>query len=718
MPAGRDNFRYLNVEGKWLNFHWKGLELSAGGELRLASAPALTNQFSRTDENVPTAPRGVARDDAGRVFYSIPEANQVVIAGGCDPQSKPLMCLTETAGFGPLDTPRGLLVLQKSSRLVVADSGNNRLLFCDLENLELREVWGLSNLAAWPLAPDSVSQFRKPWTVATDLDEENLYVLEAGNGRVSKFSRSGESDTDFIENIQNSGLIKQPGALAVSGRGASTRVFVSDLSSDEIFLFDSSGNPLLDGQGAPLIVQHAGMGSVVAVAASETALFVGDNQQQRILCFGLDDDLLFHGEALGFRGCVTAMAFNASDQTLLVLSAEAEPPLSLEAFGAYLNFGFLWSEPISVAAAVNWGRLHAAIEKPEGAHIEFFYAVSDQPERPLLDSTADNPFADSRWQVVPQDVHDFLLEGPQSAYLFLGAAFSSNRQSTPVLKQLRVEFNGESFTQYLPAIYREPPDANSFLRRFVNLLGSEFVDLEEEIDSLVRYFDPLAAPAAALAWLGSWLAVELDEGEGEQRMRQSIARAFRRYQWRGTVAGLRLALLEDAGVHAVISEPISAGTFWAMAQAADCSGGGTDGPQLGSTTLLSAMEPGGAVLGSTAQLDRSYLMTDAQYGEPLFDGAAYQFVVEVYRAEVNTDARLNMIREIIEREKPAHTMYRLLLIDPTMRLGTQARAGVDSIVGGVGGPARLGDDGGSGLRLGGSLPPRIGTIRLGEELKI
>src|SRR5258705_13661983 len=102
------------------------------------------------------------------------------------------------------------------------------------------------------------------------------------------------------------------------------RIFVSDLSTDVIFLFDSSGNPLLDGQGLPLIVEHEGMGSVVALAASETALFVGDNQKQRILCFGLNDGLLFHGEALGFRGCVTALAFDASDNTLLVLPAGAE----------------------------------------------------------------------------------------------------------------------------------------------------------------------------------------------------------------------------------------------------------------------------------------------------------------------------------------------------------------------------------------------------------
>jgi hypothetical protein len=130
------------------------------------------------------------------------------------------------------------------------------------------------------------------------------------------------------------------------------------------------------------------------------------------------------------------------------------------------------------------------------------------------------------------------------------------------------------------------------------------------------------------------------------------------------------------------------------------------------------MEPGGAVLGMTAALDRSYLITDAQFGEPLFEGAAWQFVVEVYRGEVKTDARLQLVKEIIEREKPAHTMYRLTLIDSQMRAGFQARAGVDTIVGGTPAVTPLGQDGGFGLRLGGPLPPRIGSSHLGEDLKL
>ena len=130
------------------------------------------------------------------------------------------------------------------------------------------------------------------------------------------------------------------------------------------------------------------------------------------------------------------------------------------------------------------------------------------------------------------------------------------------------------------------------------------------------------------------------------------------------------------------------------------------------------MEPGGAVLGSTAQLDHSYLITDAQFGEPVFTGVSNQFLVEVHRGEVNTEERRQLVKTIIDREKPAHTMYRLIVTDPSMRTGFQSRIGVDTVVSGTSGPTPLGQDGGAGLRLGGSFALRLGSSRLGDDLKL
>lgn len=724
MQSGRGNFRYLNREGKWLNFNWRGLEVSPQGALRLLSSPRLQTPPAPTTmtTTVPNAPGGIAVDDSGRVFYSIPEEDRIVVTGGCEPSPRRLTCLTEGYGLNGLKTPRGLLVLRHPGRLVVVDSGRDRLLFYDLVDFELREMWGRVEFNSLPPSRDALRRFDHPWSVAADNAGRHLYVLDAGNRRVLKFARTGEPDADFLTNMQSCGMVSHPGALAVCGEGKETRVFVSDLDANAVFIFDDCGNPILDEQGQPIALSFPDMGDVLALAASDTNLYVGDNAQQRILSFALTEGLPFSGEAAGFHGYVTALAVDPRDDRLLVeTDASATEPLVLESHGAYLGFGFLWSEAISAGSfPVVWNRLRASVTKTAGAHVEFHYAISDSTTPPPVDTAGEHPFDDARWRPLPIDVEDFLLRDEKSPYLFVGATFFSDRSDTPLLTQMRVEFDSESYTRYLPGIYREPAAESDFLKRLVGMFQGLFEDVEEEVDSVARYFDAFAASAESLNWLATWLAVELDQGEPDARIRDSIARAFRRYQWRGTIAGLRLALLEDAGVHATISEPISSSSFWAMPRAADCGGGVTTGavPQLGAATHLTSTEPGGAVLGSTAQLDHSYLITDAQFGEPVFAGAASQFLVEVYRGEVNTEGRLQLVKAIIEREKPAHTMYRLTVIDSAMRAGFQSRVGVDTVVSGTSGPTPLGQDGGAGLRLGGHLPLRVGTGRLGGDLKL
>lgn len=736
MQAGRDNFRYLNREGKWLNFHLNGLEVSPDGSLRLLSSPRLANpiQPPATTAQPPSAPTGVAVDDSGRVFYSVPDENRVVAIGGCDPDEKSLTCLTETLGTTGLKEPRGLLVLSHPGRLLIVDSGNDRLLFYDLVDFELREVWGGTGVNSVPNTTHAGDRFNNPWTVAVDDRETNLYVLDAGNYRILKFARTGELDRVFLNNMEHSGVVSKPGALTVTGSGSETLVFVSDLSTNEIFAFDENGRQVLDKQGFPIVMTVTGMGRVFAMAATDTSLYVGDNNQQRILSFSLDNGFTFSGEAAGFRGFVTALAVNSGTRKLLVNSSVSPTPLLLEEHAAYLGFGFLWSEAIRAKAGpVNWHRLQSSIINAAGAHVEFNYALSDSPTPPPVTPGSENPFQHADWRELPVDVQDFSLKDERKSFLFVAARFFSDRTSTPLLSQMRVEFDVESFMEYLPRIYREPSLArvervgevpnitpeSDFLKRLISLFQGLFEDVENEVDALERYFDPHAAPADALAWLATWLAVELDLGEPETRIRESIARAFRRYQWRGTVRGLRLALLEDAGVHATISEPISAGMVWSMSPPASCAGAPIGSRALlGADTRLTSMEPGGAVLGSTAELDHSYLITDAQFGEPAFEGVSNQFVVEVHSAEVNTEARRQLVKTIIEREKPAHTMYRLVITDPNMRTGFQSRIGVDSVVSGQSGPTPLGQDGRAGIRLGGSFALRLGSSRLGENLKL
>ena len=90
-----------------------------------------------------------------------------------------------------------------------------------------------------------------------------------------------------------------------------------------------------------------------------------------------------------------------------------------------------------------------------------------------------------------------------------------------------------------------------------------------------------------------------------------------------------------------------------------------------------------------AIVDESGPLATYQIGLPLFADTAYRFcvIVDSYRAQ---DAATRAeIERIVDREKPAHTDYRIEYIAPETRIGLQSRIGIDAIVGGDPPPLRL-----------------------------
>jgi hypothetical protein len=153
-----------------------------------------------------------------------------------------------------------------------------------------------------------------------------------------------------------------------------------------------------------------------------------------------------------------------------------------------------------------------------------------------------------------------------------------------------------------------------------------------------------------------------------------VADAFTLYARRGTIDSLRGLIRLYSGATAHIREPARDAGLWAL-----------DGEQsiLGFTTMLAPAEPQGAVVGTTATLDASHLIRDEDYGAPLFEDLAHRFCVQVYAADLPDPNALDQVQAVIDREKPAHTDYHLCLIEARMRVGFQARLGVDTIVGGT-----------------------------------
>ena len=106
------------------------------------------------------------------------------------------------------------------------------------------------------------------------------------------------------------------------------------------------------------------------------------------------------------------------------------------------------------------------------------------------------------------------------------------------------------------------------------------------------------------------------------------------------------------------------------------------GSALGFDTALAPPGAQEAVLGSSAVVNRARLRAPQETATLVLDGDAHRFCVQVYAAEAPTPDSVSRVRRVVDREKPAHTVYHLCVIQPRMRVGFQARVGIDAIVGG------------------------------------
>ncbi|MBD2692111.1 phage tail protein [Anabaena catenula] len=187
----------------------------------------------------------------------------------------------------------------------------------------------------------------------------------------------------------------------------------------------------------------------------------------------------------------------------------------------------------------------------------------------------------------------------------------------PQLIQYRI-FNllvrpSHTYLDFLPALYREV----DFIGRFVSILEQAFDPAVQTLDTLWAYLDPITAPNALLPFLAHWVGWEMDSRWDIERQRHLIRNAIVLYRWHGTRYGLRLYLHLYTGL------------------------------PLEQIQIREIFEQG-FVLGST------HIGEDSMLG----GGRPYHFIVEIY-LEQSTEIDEELVRDIIERQKPAFCTYDL-----------------------------------------------------------
>lgn len=700
-----------------------GVATDASGAVTLAMLPAAATTGGPRDAAAAlSGPAGIGVAADGTLYIADQDTDRIVRRDGCDGESVPLGCFGGPGSLpGRLNRPRGLLVGPRNG-LYVADSGNHRIQVVDLGTLQIRAVWGQPDPFAPPQPGSDPGRFSDPWDLAADA-QDCIYVVDHGNARVQKVSADGAVQPLFWQTMQRQAGVTliEPAAIAIARVGGEERLLVIDRGDGGLKLYDTSGNY---DSVASRIWSEVALDNPAGPHFTGDRLYVGDTGSGRIYVFDLTGVLL--GVVPAPQGALYGLALDRQGR-LLVHSGSGASVAQLLPGQAYAAEGRFLIGPLDVGGPeTSWHRLE--VHGPplaDGTHLRLYTLTSASAAAPpalptaaLSEDTEETPL--DAWRPAPRDALDLQILNAPGRYLWIAGVMSGDGNATPVVQQLRVEYDHDSWLRHLPAIFTRPetqPSPVRFLRRALGLFQSSLEGTDRRIDRLPHLFDAMAAPAegapdAWLDWLAGWLALALPEDWPPDRKRRALQGMFRLYSTRGTVEGLKEFIRLYTGASARIVEPAQAASVWALGEAS----------RLGLGTMLAAAEAQGAVVGTTAELGYSHLSAGDGYGAPLFADLAHEFCVQVYAADLKTPQAVELVGRLVEEEKPAHTVARVQVIDAGLRVGRQATLGVDAIVArgdprltlGEGGP--LGVD--SGLSNTPDRPGRGESLRIGVDTRL
>lgn len=757
-------YRLLNLERRWPDFRRdlrRGIEIRADGALVLAGLPDLSTTSILEVAPVPglEGPVGVGVDACGNLFVADPVLHRIVRVDACSGDMTPLRCITGPGSeSGQLMSPRGVAVDRTRGILYVADTGNARIVALHLTTEQVVGIWGDPEFGARedPTAPGA---FLKPWDVAVDR-RGRVYVADPGlrgmdgvfrGGRLQRFDAAGRVEQEFAATLAAEDV--QPVApagvtVAVLPDSGDERLLVLDWHPvhARLLVFDLDGHYDTQATGDWAHVVGDTDAPVGIDVTPEGVLYVADSASGQVLVFDRSGSLL--GASRPADGFVTGIALDRDGRLVVNPGAggAVRRPLgraNLAQCGTFVAGPF-----VAATQTTRWHRIVLDADPLlDGAHLRLYTRTSDiedgsDPARIPAHPAPCGGLADpalvpsdvwaaaplDTWRAASWDATEMLALNDPGKFLWIAGTFRGDAYATPVVHQIRLHYNEDGLQRHLPSIYRRAfavgarsPDDQAgrhaqFLGRALALFETALDHENALVTELPSLFDAGAAPderdGAAdrerrwLDWLATWVDAALDDGWTEDRRREVVAGAFRAHARRGTPESLRRAIALYTGATAIIEDLSLGSQAWVL-----------DTTMLGRDTTLAAAHADGAVLASTAVVDRSQLVSAEHTGAPVFEPASHRFVVRVYEGDLRTRARMDDVRRIIEREKPAHTAYHLCAIEPRMRVGAQSQLGVDSIVAGPTTPRAI-DDAELGVTTALQGDERPAAQRMGENARI
>ncbi len=215
-----------------------------------------------------------------------------------------------------------------------------------------------------------------------------------------------------------------------------------------------------------------------------------------------------------------------------------------------------------------------------------------------------------------------------------------------------------SYLKFLPSIYRGADEETAVLfERFLKIFEKVLTGIDDEveieiegkktkvsgiseiIDSIPKYFYPDDAPIEFVDWLSECVGLVLKEDWPDEKKREVIRKIIPIYRIRGTKKGLEeyLKIYVTGGVSIKDNlAPLQIGTT----------------SIVGVDTIIGGLPP-------------------------------YVFIVDIILAVPEPKAIQSMqktVKDIIDKEKPVYTYYRINITVPTMRIGYFSHVGIDTLL--------------------------------------
>jgi phage tail-like protein len=708
VPQPPHDPRFLRLDGRagWRALHLDQAEVRFDGLLTLAGAPGASRSLLEPSGSLgglaPPANVAVAAD--GAIYLLDAQSLRLRRFDPCCCDFEDLPCFGgEGTAPRQLKSPCGIAIL--GNDLYVCDAGNHRVQVISLRNFTLKAIWTNPARAALP----------NPWTPVSIVGDgrKHVYVADPANLGVHRFTASGRWE----------GFISALGVVHALAVDCENRVYA-----------------VVDGQPSAIVLRNgAKAGSASDVAALASAF--------PALPFTVDARGRLHFD----QACADGRSAVFDLTGALVADGVASPAPAL-----FLKSGTYVSHALdSRIYRCQWHRVVLTGSFPKGTRVRLstFTAETELPDDMILEPQV-------RWETnrdvakLDAGTFDCLVLNTGGRYLWLKLELRGDGQRAPEIASAAIEFPRISLRRYLPAVFGEEPSAADFTDRFLSIFDTTLRSVEATIDDQAQLFDPRSTPANAvgdapidfLSWLATWIGITLDRQWPEARRREWLRCAGALFRTRGTRDGLHRQLLLLLGMgdayECCCEEPKQVCTprplNCALAPAKTCC---PEAPPLilehfqlrrwlflGAGRLGDQAELWGrqivnrSQLDETAQVDITTLHTTRDPLRDPFHVHAHAFSVFVPACLTRSDAARRSLTNLLETERPAHTVYRLEFVEPRFRIGVQSSIGLNSVVGrypqgvtlagGTDRPTPLGSGsvltGGRGQPTNGGVPRSVG----------